>query len=47
MKNFYDKCKTVDEFCKKYIPNRTVTSIVTKAHRLGIIKRKKWTKEED
>lgn len=47
MKNFYDKCKTVDEFCKKYIPNRTVTSITTKAYRLGIIKRKKWTKEED
>ena len=47
IKNFYDKCKTVDEFCKKYMPNRTVYSIVTKANRLGVAKRRKWTKEED
>lgn len=47
IKNFYDKCKTVDEFCKKYMPNRTIYSVTSKAHKLGIVKRKKWTKEED
>jgi len=47
IKNFYDKCKTVDEFCKKYMPNRTIYSVTSKAHKLGVVKRKKWTKEED
>lgn len=47
IKKYYDKCKTIKEFVENYMPNRTECAVQAKASKMGVLKRKKWTQDED